>query len=120
MFIMAQFVKRVEKLAKEVGVVEEKPEAKFTELGLLYGAIGDDPWRSDDFGAVEGNIGSTNGLLGNARLPADEEGALGDPIAATGSAPVATYLPANTPFAPQPAPLPSYNAQAQYSGYYKA
>lgn len=54
----------------------------------------------------------------------DEEGALGDPIAA-GSAPVANYLPANTPFVPQPpqqALLPSYGAQAQYSSrrYYKA
>ena len=50
----------------------------------------------------------------------DEAGALGDPIGTAQSQPVASYLPANTPFVPQPAPtqnnLPSYGAQPQYQG----
>merc|ERR1712223_775924 len=50
----------------------------------------------------------------------DEGEALGDPIGTAQSQPVASYLPANTPFVPQPAPtqnnLPSYGAQPQYQG----
>merc|ERR1712141_118401 len=50
----------------------------------------------------------------------DEAGALGEPLGTAQSQPVASYLPANTPFVPQQAPtqsnLPSYGAQPQYQG----
>ena len=51
----------------------------------------------------------------------EEDGALAEPLGTAQSQPVASYLPANTPFAPAPQipddVLPAYGApQAQYQG----